>query len=94
MIEKYVVTEHAIERYCNRVQREKATDDEIKRRIKKDLHYTKIKKIITRSNIKFVFTQNSKEFIFIKRNNMWVLKTIIKRTRENNLLAINKRLAS
>lgn len=94
MFDKFIITDHAIERYDTRVQKEKISKKEIIRRIHKDLHFSKIKRVITKGNIRYVFTHHSKEFIFIKKNDSWILKTIIKRNRENNILAINKRLAS
>lgn len=88
MFEKYLISDHVIERYCERV--DECPKDVIKR-IKNDLYFKKIKQIITNGNVKHVFTFNSKEFIFVKERSKWVLKTVIKRTRERNPGAIQKR---
>jgi len=88
MFEKFVITDHMVKRYQ---QRTNTVKGEIIERIKKDLHFTKIKQIVNIGNFRHVFTLHSKEFIFVRSSGKWVLKTIIKRTREENILAINKR---
>lgn len=88
MFEDFIITNHAKERYKQRVR---VSEKEIIKQIKKDLHFTKVKQIINIGNIRHVFTFHSKEFIFVKDGSKWVLKTIIKRSRSNNRQAIEKR---
>lgn len=88
MFEDFVITDHIIERYYQRVSQ---SEKDIKRRIKRDLHFTKVKQIVNVGNVRHVFTWHSKEFIFVKDGSKWILKTIIKRSRANNQYAIQKR---
>jgi len=64
----------------------------IKVKIKRDLSFKRVKKIVNKGNTRHVFTLNSKEFIFVKTRGTWILKTIIKRNRQQNSYAIQKRL--
>lgn len=91
MFEDYVITNHAIERYKERVDE---TDKNTVKRIKSDLHFTKVKRIINEENIRYVFARNGKEFIFVKDGNVWILKTIIKRTRNKQKEIIIRRSES
>ncbi|UDY80670.1 hypothetical protein [Geobacillus phage GR1] len=88
MFEDFIITNHIKDRYKQRVG---ADEKEIIKRIKKDLHFTKVKQIINVGDIRHVFTFHSKEFIFVKDGSKWILKTIIKRSRNNNRQAIEKR---
>lgn len=90
MFEDFIITNHIKERYKQRIG---ASEKEIVKRIKKDLHFTKVKQIVNVGNTRHVFTFNSKEFIFVNDNGKWILKTIIKRNRERNPIAIEKRAA-
>jgi len=91
MFENYVITDHAVERYQERMGEEKKN---VIKRIRADLHFTKVKRIINEGSIKHVFTRNGKEFVFTKDGNVWVLKTVIKRTRQNHTNRISKKQAS
>lgn len=88
MFEDFVITNHIIDRYEERIR---AKRDEVIKRIKRDLHFTKVKKIVNKGNIRHVFTYNSKEFIFVKDGATWILKTIIKHNRERQPSIIKKR---
>lgn len=85
MFENYIVTDHVIERYKERVGQ---APNKVLQRIKSDLHFTKVKKIINNGSTRYVFTNNSKEFIFIKDHGIWILKTVIKRSRQKQQEAI------
>ncbi|WP_353856850.1 hypothetical protein [Bacillus sp. Bos-x628] len=63
----------------------------IKDRIKRDVRNLNIKQIVNNGNVRHIFTRNSKEFIFVKERNRWILTTVIKRSRNNNYEAIEKR---
>lgn len=89
MFEHFIITDHIMDRYEQRVH---SSRKEVIQRIKKDLHFTKVKKIVNNGNVRHVFTFHSKEFIFVKDGPTWVLRTIIKRNRENNSVAMEKRL--
>lgn len=91
MFEQFIITNHVVERYLERVGAKKK---DAVRRIKRDLHYTKVKKIVNKGNYRYVFTWNSKEFIFKKDKGRWILNTVIKRSRSNNDKAIQERLNS
>jgi len=91
MLENFIVTDHMLERYAQRVGSDKK---ETYRRIRKDLHFTKVRRIVNDGNHRHVFTLNSKEFIFKKDGNIWILKTIIKRSRQRNPIAIQQRIAA
>lgn len=88
MFESFIITDHVIDRYQQRVH---VSKHEVEKRIKKDLHFSKVKQIVNKGNSRHVFTNHSKEFIFVKKGSKWILKTIIKRSRENNNQAISKR---
>ncbi|MGG1916031.1 hypothetical protein ABFY54_28925 [Priestia megaterium] len=88
MFEYYIITEHVIDRYRQRVDE---TVENIKKRIKQDLYFKKIKQIVNKGNVRHVFTISSKEFIFVKERGRWLLKTVIKRSRKTNDLAIQQR---
>ena len=88
MFEHYIITDHVVDRYRERVNE---SCENVKRRIKNDLYFKKIRQIITKGDVKHVFTLNSKEFIFVKERGRWLLKTIIKRTRQRTEYAIQQR---
>lgn len=91
MFEHFIITNHVVERYLERVgSKEK---DAIKR-IKRDLHYSKVKRIVNIGNHRHIFTINSKEFIFVKKRGRWILNTIIKRSHNTNNRAIQSRIKS
>lgn len=89
MFEDFIITDHAIQRYKERVDDE---EKDVIRRIKRDLYFKKIRRIVNNGNVRHVFTANSKEFIFVKDKKKWILKTVIKRNRETNKLAIKRRM--
>lgn len=89
MFEPFIITDHAIERYLERIG---ASKKEVMKRIKKDLHYSKVKRIVNKGKYRYVFTFNSKEFIFVKDNGRWILRTVIKRNRKKSEQAIQERL--
>ena len=88
MFEDYIITNHAIERYAERI---KCNKKDIIKRIKNDLYFTKVKRIINNGDTRYVFTRNSKEFIFKNDAGKWILKTVIKRSRNTNAYAMQKR---
>lgn len=88
MFGHFIITNHALERYIERVGYKKT---DVMKHIKNDLHFTKITRIINNGNTRHVFTRNSKEFIFINNHGKWILKTVIKRNRETHKEAINHR---
>lgn len=88
MFEYYIITDHVIDRYRQRVDE---NVEKIKRRIRQDLYYKKIKQIVYRGNVRHVFTIGSKEFIFVNKRGRWILKTVIKRTRKRTEIAIKQR---
>jgi hypothetical protein len=92
MFEDFIVTDHALKRYCQRVLHDDDEKEEVIRRIKRDLYFKKIKRIVNNGNTRHVFTWHSKEFIFVKDRNKWILKTVIKRTRAKNPKAIERRI--
>jgi hypothetical protein len=89
MFEDYIITHHSIERYAERANYNKKN---IIRQIKYDLRFTNAKRIINHENTRYIFTYNNKEFIFKKDKDTWILKTVIKRSRERTESAIEKRL--
>lgn len=91
MFEKFIVTNHITKRYFERIG---ANKKEVYRRIQRDLHFSKVKRIVNIGNHRHIFTLHSKEFIFKKDGPNWILKTIIKRSRNDNDYAIQKRLKS
>lgn len=88
---RYIISDHAVERYNERVGAYRGMS--IRQSINKDLHFTRIKKIVTNheDDTVHVFTRHSKEFIFIKDSKALILRTVIKRSRDNNKRTINKR---
>lgn len=88
MFGHFIITKHALERYIERVGYNKA---DVIKHIQNDLHYKKIVRIVNNGNTRHVFTRNSKEFIFINNHGKWILKTVIKRNRENHKEAISHR---
>lgn len=88
MFEDYIITNHAMQRYMERVD---FNPKEVIKRIKSDLYFKKVKRIVNNGNTRHVFTFNSKEFIFKNDCGTWILKTVIKRNRGTNPLAIEKR---
>lgn len=89
MFEDYIITEHVVERYNQRISESKS---DVEKRIRRDLSYKRVKRIVNNGNTRHIFTFNSKEFIFKKGKNCWLLITVIKRNRENNSHAINRRI--
>ena len=90
MVENFIITHHILKIYKERIG---SDEKETKNRIKKELHFTKVKRIINDDDHRYIFTTNSKEFIFKKGKGIWILKTVIKRSRKNTPNAINRRLA-
>lgn len=88
MFEDFIITNHVIQRYEQRVGECRKN---IESRIKRDVRNLNIKQIVNNGNVRHIFTRNSKEFIFVKERNRWILTTVIKRSRNNNHEAIEKR---
>ncbi|MDG0860309.1 hypothetical protein [Staphylococcus equorum] len=91
MFENFIITNHVVDRYLERIG---SKNKDVMKRIKRDLHYTKVKRIVNCGNYRYVFTLNSKEFIFIYDRGKWILNTVIKRSRQNADKAIQDRLRS
>lgn len=92
LLGKYVISSHARKQYEDRINfREKSVESAIQ----KDLRTMNIRNIIRKEKIVHIFTNNSKEFIFKKTsNNVYFLKTVIKRNVEDNKKTIEKRKTS
>lgn len=87
MFEHYIISDHVIERYAERIDGSK---DNILRRIKKDLSIGKVKYIFNIGKKRHVFCEYGKQFVFEKERGKWILKTVIKRKRLENERAIKK----
>jgi hypothetical protein len=86
----YIIDPHAEERYRERVGVYSKMNT--RQCIKADLHFSKIKKIVHKDDGTIhVFARHSVEFVFIKPKKTLILKTVIKRTRDKQNHAINKR---
>lgn len=89
MFEPFIISDHIIQRYIERVGCKRK---EVINRIRRDLHFTNANRIINIGNDRHVFTRGNKEFIFKKLNDAWILKTIIRHNRQKSQKAIEKRL--
>lgn len=87
---KYKITNHAIERYNERVN---FSQKEIRRAIMKDLRSLKNKRIINVGSKKYIFFKNYREFVLeTKPDGTEILITVIKHKRDEKEKAIEKRL--
>lgn len=85
---KYIITDHAMERYAERINyNQKKTRDAIM----KDLKALKNKRIINIGDKKHIFYKNYREFILQKKGNTEILVTVIKHKRSTKQQAIEKR---
>lgn len=85
---KYIITDHAMERYAERINyNQKKTRDAIM----KDLKALKNKRIINIGDKKHIFYKNYREFILQKKSNTEILVTVIKHKRSTKQQAIEKR---
>ncbi|WRW34196.1 hypothetical protein CF1_0136 [Staphylococcus phage CF1] len=85
---KYIITDHAMERYAERINyNQKKTRDAIM----KDLKALKNKRIINIGDKKHIFYKNYREFILQKKGNIEILVTVIKHKRSTKQQAIEKR---
>lgn len=80
-----IFSDHAIERYRERILKHKNLDMEMDRKdviklILRDISYKNIKKIVNYGNYKFVFTRYNCEFRFERShdNKSWVLLTVVR----------------
>jgi negative regulator of sigma E activity len=85
----YTVTDHALEQYDERIKSKKKAD--VLKCIKHDLRTMNIKNIVRKGNEVHIFTKGYKEFIFHRRNNFFILKTVIKRNFEDTRKTVYKR---
>ena len=86
---KYILTDHAIERY---VERTTVNTKEVKKSIMRDLKALKNKRIINVGDKQYVFYKHSKEYILQKKGDNYILLTVIKHKRGDKEKAIDKRL--
>ena len=93
MIGKYIITDHAVERYEQRTNKSKQNT---KHRILRDLHATRNKKIVTIGKTTFIFysqpSTNVREFIMEEKNGKYIVTTIINRNRHDSEIAYQNRL--
>ena len=93
MIWRYIITDHAIQRYESRTNKSKQNT---KHRMLRDLHATRNKKIVTIGNTTFMFytqpSTNVREFIMEKKNGKYIVTTIINRNRHDSEIAYQNRL--
>src|SRR5699024_5303132 len=78
---KYILTDHAIERY---VERTTVNTKEVKKSIMRDLKALKNKRIINVGDKQYVFYKHSKEYILQKKGDNYILLTVIKHKRGMN----------
>jgi hypothetical protein len=89
LLGKYIVTNHAIDQYDDRI--EFKTKRDIIKCIEYDLRTLNIKNVIYGEDHIYVFTKGYKEFIFRKGENVLFLKTVIRRCRNDAKRKFNKR---
>lgn len=87
MFEHFIISDHVLERYAERIDGSKT---ELERRIRKDLSIGKIKYIFNIGKCRYIFCEYGKEFVFQRIGKTWILKTIIKRTRKQNERALRR----
>lgn len=84
MFERYFISNHAIERYRERIRLSDTSDRAVIRAIRRDLRSDKVRRIynLTRNGQKqkYVFSYNGKKFVFIYSNmkKSWILESIVK----------------
>lgn len=86
---KYIITNHAVDRYKERTT---VNTKEVKKSIMRDLKALKNKRIINVGDKQYVFYKHSKEYILQKKGNNYILLTVIKHKRGDKEKAIDKRL--
>ena len=93
MIGKYIITQHALERFDQRTNKSK--QDTMKRMLR-DLHATRGKKLVYIGDTTYMFytqpNQNVREFILKSRNGKYYVTTIINRNKEDSEIAYQNRL--
>lgn len=93
MLGKFIVTNHALERYEQRTNESKT---DVRQRIIRDLKALRNKKIIHIGSTKHVFytqpSKNVREFIIEESNGKLYVTTIINRSPEKSEKAYQKRL--
>lgn len=81
---KVYFSDHAIERYRQRVLSHKNLDESMPKKdvismIFRDIDYKHVKEIVSfKDEYKFVFTRHNTEFIFKREKNIWLLITVIR----------------
>ena len=85
---KNIITDHAMERYAERINynQKKTRDAKMK-----DLKALKNKRMIIIGDKKHIFYKNYREFILQKKGNTEILVTVIKHKRSTKQQAIEKR---
>jgi hypothetical protein len=91
LLGRFSFSDHCIKQYRIRANMRNASATQIKQCIKRDLRTLNIRRIIHVGEDVHIFTGGYKEFIFIKTGGSFVLKTFIKRNRDDNMDRINKR---
>ena len=93
MIGRYIITDHALERYENRTNKSKQNT---RHRMLRDLHATRNKKLVyIGTTIYMFYTQpstNVREFIMEKKGGKYIVTTIINRNRHDSEIAYQNRL--
>ena len=93
MIGKFIITNHALERYEQRTNKSKQNT---KHRMLRDLHATRNKKIVTIGKTTFIFysqpSTNVREFIMEEKNGKYIVTTVINRNRHDSEIAYKNRL--
>ena len=93
MIGKFIITNHALERYEQRTNKSKQNT---KHRILRDLNATRNKKIVTIGKTTFIFysqqSTNVREFIMEEKNGKYMVPTIIKSNSHDSEIAYKNRL--
>lgn len=93
MIGRYVITNHALQRYEQRTNKSKQNT---KHRMLRDLHATRNKKMVYIGSTVHTFyrqpNNNVREFVMEKKNNVYVVTTVINRNAEDSELAYKNRL--
>ncbi len=93
MIGKFIITNHALERYEQRTNKSKQNT---KHRMLRDLHATRNKKIVTIGKTTYIFysqpSTNVREFIMEEKKGKYIVTTVINRNRHDSEIAYRNRL--
>lgn len=93
MIGRYIITNHALQRYEERTNKSKQNT---RHRMLRDLHATRNKKMVYIGNTVHTFykqpNNNVREFVMEKKNNVYVVTTVINRNSEDSEAAYKNRL--